>query len=74
MAWKPGPAYVGRHRAPRPARPVAPLAVTLAPVQVQCEAVFVALRHIGDDRTIDDSWALAEIDAHDLRTATAVAR
>ena len=65
--------YVGRHRMPSPARPVAPLAVPLSPVQVECEGLFVVLRHLADGRTPDDAWALGEIDACDLLTASACA-
>lgn len=68
--------YVGRHRAPQPpapARPVAPLAVPLSPVEVECEGLFVVLRHLEDGRTVDDAWELGAIDAGDLLTGTAVA-
>ena len=68
--------HVGRHRPPKPtapARPVAPLAVPLSPVQVECEGLFVVLRHLADGRTPDDAWALGEIDACDLLTASACA-
>jgi hypothetical protein len=68
--------YVGRHRAPQPpapARPVAPLAVPLCDVEVECEGLFVVLRHLGDGRTTDDAWKLGTIDAGDLLTASACA-
>ena len=68
--------HVGRHRPPKPtapARPVAPLAVMLCPVQIECEGLFVVLRHLADGRTPDDSWALGEIDADDLLTAARAA-
>lgn len=65
--------HVGRHRPPTAARPVAPLARPLGPVEVECEALFTVLRHLEDGRSIADSWALGEIDAADLRTAARAA-
>lgn len=68
--------YVGRHRAPKPpapARPVAPLAAPLGLVEVECEGLFVVLRHLADGRSESDAWELGAIDAGDLLTAQAVA-
>lgn len=63
-----------RRRTPRP-RPVAPLAPArpLGPVEVEIEALFIVLRHMGDGRSTDDAWALGEIDAADMLTAQACA-
>ena len=67
--------HIGRHRMPSPPRPAAPLApaVPLDVVALECEALFTVLRHLGDGRSVDDSWALGRIDALDILTAQAVA-
>lgn len=65
--------HIGRHRMPRPARPVAPLAPTVTKVEAASEGLFTALRHLEDGRTVDDAWALAEIDTADILTAQASA-
>ena len=73
MTWATpaAPAYVGRHR--EPGRRVAPLARQLTAVQVECEALYTVLTHIGDGRTVDEAWALGEIEALDLRVARQLA-
>lgn len=61
--------YVGAHRAPQPARPVAPLARPACDVEITSVGLFAVLTHLADGRTVDDAWALGEIDAHDMRLA-----
>ena len=51
--------YAGRHRAPKPTTPALP------PQTVYVESL---VRHLSDDRTIEDAGALAMIDADDALT------
>jgi len=74
--WYPGPAYVGRHRAPKPTRrPVAPLAPKrpLGFVELECVALFTVLRHLADGLSVDDAWARGRMDALDILHAQEVA-
>lgn len=69
IAWNPEPSYVGRHRAPRPAAPLAP-ALTWA--EVETVKLFTFLRHVADGQPIPHARDLARIDVADIRTAQAV--
>lgn len=64
--------YIGRHRAPKPARPVAPLARPIGDVEIASVGLFAVLTHLADGRTVDDAWALGEIDALDMRQQRAL--
>lgn len=45
--------------------------VAMTDVEIEVESLFSVLRHLEDGRSVDDAWALGEIDATDMLAARA---